>query len=180
MDISKLTTNDWLLAGGALGMLVFGLFVDWISVDVAFGSVSGGNAFDFFFTGTIPWLLVVAAGVVTVLRTQGKIGENLPWNLLVVAATGLGAILLILRVLINPGFDGAGRGMGMYLSLLSAVAAAAGGFLSFQAAGGTLSDLTDVDKIKGAFDQGGQASQGGQDGQGGGEMPPPPPPPPPA
>ena len=116
MDISKLTTNDRLLVGGALGMIVFGLFIDWISVDYGFGSVSGGNAFDFFFTGTIPWLLVVAAGVVVFLRSQGKIGENLPWNLLVVAATGLGAILLLLRVLINPGFDGAGRGIGMYLS----------------------------------------------------------------
>lgn len=172
MDISKIKTNDWLLIGGALGMIVFGLFVDWISVDMGdFGSVSGGNAFDFFFTGTVPWLLVVAAGVITLLRTQGKIGENLPWTLLMVFGGALSVLLLLIRIAANPGYDGAGRGIGMYLSFLSVAASLAGAFLTFQAAGGSIGDLTDVDKVKAAF-----AKDGSGGSSGGSDMPPPPPP----
>jgi hypothetical protein len=176
MDFSKIKTNDWLVIGGALGVLIFGLFLDWVSVDFGFGSVSGGNAFDFFFTGTVPWLLVVAAGVITVLRTQDKIGENLPWNLLILAATVLAAVLLLIRILFNPGMDGAGRGIGMILSVISGLVAAGGGVMAFLAAGGSISDLTDVDKLKGAFDKPGS----GDTSSSGGEATPPPPPPPPA
>lgn len=159
MDFSKIKTNDWLVIGGALGMIIFGLFVDWISIDAGgFGSASGGNAFDFFFTGTVPWLLVVAAGVVVLLRTQEKIGDNLPWGLLILAATVLAGLLLLIRLIFNPGVSGfADRGIGMYLSVISGLVAAAGGVMAYLAAGGSLSDLTDVDKLKGAFDKSGSA-----------------------
>ncbi|MFP5487739.1 MAG: hypothetical protein ACLGHQ_05480 [Acidimicrobiia bacterium] len=170
MDISKIKTNDWLIIGGAIGMLIFGTFLDWISVDVGFGSVSGGNAFDFFFTGTVPWILVIAAGVITFLRTQDKLGEQLPWNLVLVLGTALAAVLLIIRILFNPGMDGAGRGIGMILSVLSGLAAAAGAVMAFLAAGGQISDLTDVDKLKGAFDKSGAG------GSTAGDATPPPPP----
>jgi hypothetical protein len=66
----------------------------------------------------------------------------------------------------------------MILTFLGGVVASVGGFMSFQASGGELSDLTDMNKIKESF---------GGDGSGGGDMPPPPPaggtsppPPPPA
>ena len=174
MDFSKIKTNDWLVIGGALGMIIFGLFVDWISVDAGgFGSASAGNAFDFFFTGTVPWLLVVAAGVVTVLRTQDKIGENLPWNLLILAATVLAAVLLLIRLIFNPGVsDFADRGIGMILSVISGLVAAAGAVMAYTAAGGSLSDLTNVDKLKGAFDKPASATGPAVD-----DTPPPPPPP---
>ena len=167
MDFSKIKTNDWLVIGGALGMIIFGLFVDWLSA----GPFSTGNAFDFFFTGTVPWLLVVAAGVVTVLRTQDKIGENLPWNLLILAGTALAAVLLLIRLVFNPGFDGADRAAGMYLSVISGLVAAAGAFMAYTAAGGSLSDLTNVDKLKGAFDKPASATGPAVD-----DDPPPPPP----
>jgi hypothetical protein len=57
--------------------------------------------------------------------------------------------------------------MGMYLTFLGAAVAAAGAFLNFQAAGGDIKDLTNVDKLKASFAK----SDGGSD-----EMPPPPPP----
>lgn len=150
MDINKITTNDWLIIGGAIGMIIFGTFVDWVSV----GPFSAGNAFDFFFTGTVPWIIVVAAGVLTFLRTQEKLGAQLPWNLVLVLGTGLAAVLLLIRLVFNPGVDGAAdRGMGLYLSVLSGLVAAAGAVMAFLAAGGTIGDLTDVDKLKGAFDK---------------------------
>lgn len=153
MDFSKFKTHDWLVVGGGAGMLIFGLFFDWLSIDLGqFGSTSGGNAFDFFFTGTVPWILLVGAAVVVVLRIQGTLKSNLPWPLIILGATGLSALLLIIRFLFNPGVaDGVDRGVGMILSVISGLVAAAGGVMGFLASGGDLKDLTDINKIKSEF-----------------------------
>ena len=71
MDFSKFKTHDWLIVGGGAGMFLFGFF-NWIKIS-AIGGIAGGstgNAFDFFFTGTVPWLLLVASAVVTVLLNR--------------------------------------------------------------------------------------------------------------
>jgi hypothetical protein len=175
MDFSNFKTSDWLMIGGAIGIFVFGFF-EWVTVSGFGFSSSGGNVFDFFWTGTIPWILVIAAGVITFLLVQGTLKqEQAPWPLLLLAATGLAALLLLLRLIFNP-LDGkdviesaggdVGRGIGMILSVASGVAAAAGGFLNFQASGGNIKDLTDVDKLKSSFSK-----------SGGNDAPPPPPPP---
>ncbi len=62
MDLSKFKSSDWLKIGGAIGFLLFG-FVHWAS----FHGFTGQNVFDYFFTGTIPWLLIIGTGVMTVL-----------------------------------------------------------------------------------------------------------------
>ncbi len=175
MDFSKFKTSDWLVVGGGIGMFVFGL-MKWIKVSgpLGLGSAGGGNAFDFFFTGTIPWLLLVGSAVVTVLLVTGTLKRDmLPWPLVILAATGLAALLLLLRVVFNP-IDGSGalegtgvsfgRGIGMILSFVSGVVALAGGVMNFTESGGDLNDLKDVNKLKSAFDKGSS------------EMPPPPPP----
>ena len=183
MDLSKFKTSDWLKVGGGLGFLIFGTFLPWVKVSVeGFGSDSAGNAFDFFFTGTIPWLLIIGAAVVTVLLIQGALKPGqLPWPLILLAATGLGALLVVLRLLIGPGgddFEGfgvdVGRGAGLFLAAISAIAAAAGGFLGFKESGGDVNDLKDMNKLKGAFNVGGPAAPSGM------APPPPPPPAPPA
>lgn len=178
MDVSKFKTSDWLKIGGGALMLIAG-FLNWVKVSGFGVSSSGGNAFDFFFTGTIPWLLVVAAGVISVLLASGTIKPGkLPWTLILLAATGLAAVLLLLRILFNPieGKDSiealggsVGRGIGMYLSFIAAAVALAGSVMGFKESGGDLNDLKDINKIKAAFDQG--------DGSGGSTPPPPPPPP---
>ena len=157
MDISKFKTSDWLIIGGAVGFLIFG-FLDWISVDVGgFGSVSGGNVFDFFFTGTVPWLLIMASAVITVLLATGNLkADQAPWPLILLGATGLAGLLLLIRIIFNPIDDGgfgvdAGRAIGMILSVISGLVAAAGGFMKFTESGGNLSDLTDIDKMKAEF-----------------------------
>ncbi len=176
MDFSKFKTSDWLIAGGGAGMLIFGLF-KWVKVDGPFGGSAGGNAFDFFFTGTVPWLLLVGSAVITVLMALGTMKRANPWPLVILAATALGALLVLIRLIFNPidcgGFDDCGdlfkRGFGLFLSTAAAIVAAVGGFLGFKESGGDLNDLTDMNKIKGAFNQG---------DSGGGSVPPPPPPPP--
>ena len=179
MDLSKFKTSDWLKVGGGAAFLIFG-FLPWVKISGpgGFGSSSGGNVFDFFFTGIIPWILIIGTAVITLLLVTGKMkAGNLPWPLIMLVATALGALLLILRLLINP-LDGkdfieasggsVGRGIGMILSTIAGIAAAAGAFLGFQESGGDLNDLKDMNKLKSSF--------GG--GQGAGPTPPPPPPPP--
>lgn len=170
MDFSKFKTNDWLIIGGGAGMLIFGTFFDWIKVSALGFSASAGNAFDFFFTGTVPWILLIGAAVVTFLRVQGTIKDGgLPWSMIIVLATLLAAVLLLIRIIFNPGVgDGADRAIGMILSFVSGLVAAAGGVMSFTAGGGDLKDLTDPNKMKAAF--------GGSSDLESNEMPPPPPP----
>ncbi len=161
-------TNDWLIIGGGIGMLIFGTFFDWLS----FGGFSGANAFDFFFTGTVPWILLIGAAVITFLRVQGTIKDDaLPWPMVLAMVTLLAALLLLIRIVFNPGADGVDRAVGMILSFVSGGVAAAGGVMSFTASGASIKDLADINKIKAAF--------GGDDdgaGTGGDDMPPPPPP----
>jgi hypothetical protein len=174
MDFSKFKTPDWLIIGGGIGIFVFGFF-EWVTVEaggVSFGG--GGNVFDFFWTGTIPWILVIGSAVVTFLLVQGTLRrDQLPWPLILLVATALAALLLLIRLVFNP-IEGAGafdvevgRGIGLILSALSGFVACAGGYLNFQASGGNLKDLTDIDKLKSGFAKGDATN----------EMPPPPPPP---
>jgi hypothetical protein len=175
MDFSKFKTPDWLMMGGAVGIFIFGFF-NWVTVSGFGFSSSGGNVFDFFWTGTIPWILVIASGVITFLLVQGTLkADQAPWPLILLVATALAGLLLLIRLVVNP-LDGkdliesaggdVGRGIGMILSVAAGIAAAVGAFLNFQASGGNLKDLTDVDKLKSSF-----SSSGGDD------APPPPPPP---
>ncbi|HEY3486239.1 MAG TPA: hypothetical protein VGK49_12695 [Ilumatobacteraceae bacterium] len=175
MDLKKFTTSDWLKIGGGIGIFIFG-FLDWITVS-GFGiSDSGGNVFDFFWTGTIPWILVIATAVITILLRTGNLkAGTAPWPLILLVATAVAAVLLVIRLLFNP-IDGkdliedaggdVGRGIGMWLSVASGIVAFAGAIMGFTEAGGDLKDLTNVDKLKGAFAKGDATD--------------PPPPPPPA
>ncbi|MDQ3469296.1 MAG: hypothetical protein M3487_05975 [Actinomycetota bacterium] len=175
MDFSKFKTPDWLIVGG--GVLFFiGGFLDWISVDVAgFGGASGGNVFDFFFTGIVPWILIIGSAVITVLLVTGTMkAGGPPWTLIIVAATVLGALLVLLRF-IAPGLgedlpDGLdlGRGIGLILCTIAAIVAAVGAVMNFTASGGTMRDLTDRNKLRSSFGQRDAAT---------GDTPPPPPPP---
>jgi hypothetical protein len=152
MDFSKFKTPDWLVIGGGLAVLIGG-FLDWFTVDGFDGSV---NAFDYTLTGLIPWILIVGAGVITFLLAGGVMkAGGVPWTLVILGATALGALLIIIRLLIGaddvPDELDVSRGIGLWLSALGAIAAAAGAFLGFQAAGGNVRDLTDMDKMKSAF-----------------------------
>lgn len=181
IDVSRFKTSDWLKIGGALGFLIFGFF-DWLSVDYKGAGVSvsssGGNVFDFFWTGIVPWLLILAVGVLTFLFVQGiaKPGK-LPWTLLYLAGSALALLLMLIRFIFNP-LDGkdfieaaggdVGRGFGLILCTLASIVVFVGALLGFKESGGDLSDLTDVNKLKQSFNTGGSSS---------GSTPPPPPPP---
>ncbi len=167
MDFSTFKTSDWLKIGGALGFLIFGFF-NWLSVDYGadFGGAteSGARVFDFFVTGTIPWILVLGTAIVTVLLRTGRLSlskANLP--MLMLLANGVAAVLILIRLVVNP-LDGKDmlesigvdvqRGLGMILSTASVLVATAGAFIGFTESGGRIDDLRDIDKLKGGFGRG--------------------------
>jgi hypothetical protein len=179
MDLSAFTKSDWMKVGGAVGFFIFGFF-NWVTIEFAGVSASGFNVFHFFWTGTLPWLLVMGVAALTVLLALKVLdAKQLPWPLIMLAASGLAAVLLVLRLLFNP-IDGSdaleiiggdvGRGIGMYLSVISGLVVFAGAFLGFTESGGDLNDLKDVNKLKSQF--------GVSSSESGGTPPPPPPPPP--
>jgi hypothetical protein len=106
----------------------------------------------------------MGSAVITVLLVTGKIKPGkMNWPMLMVIANGLAAVLLLIRFIFNPlegkdememlGVD-IQRGIGLILSVISGLVAAAGSIMSFTAGGGNLKDLTDVNKIKDGFGQG--------------------------
>lgn len=175
MDLSKFKTSDWLKVGGAVAVLI-GYFLDWTSLDCGgFPGCDDANlsGSSFFFRGTLPWLLIVAVGVITFLLAAAVMrAGSLPWPLIFLAASAL-ATLLILIYIINPSYSGVsdiGRGIGAWLALVGAGVTTAGAFIGFKESGGDLSDLKDVNKMKSQFGGTGGSSMGG------GTPPPPPPP----
>lgn len=173
MDLSKFKTHHWLVVGGAIGFLIFGFF-DWLKVDSEFGGGGGANVFDFFWTGTLPWILIIGSGVLTFLIVGGMLkSDAAPWPLIVLAACVLGALLLLIRFIFNP-LDGPdaytdhiGRGIGMILSTIAGIVAAVGAVMWYTSTGAKLADLKDMDKVKQSFSQGKRS--------GGASVPPPPP-----
>jgi len=187
MDFSKFKTSDWLKVGGAI-VAFFGYFFDWTSVDCpnipGIGSVCANanlSGSSFFFRGTLPWLLVLATGVLTALLVFEVVKKTvLPWSIVFLAATGL-ATLLVLIYIIHPsyqGFTGIGRGIGAWLAFFGSAAAFAGSFIGFTEGGGDLNDLKDINKLKAEFGIKGD-SAGTPPPPPPGMTPPPPPPPPP-
>lgn len=156
MDFTKFKTPDWLVIGGGVLFLIGG-FLDWFQFD----GEGGWNAFDYTLTGLIPWLLLVAAAVVTFLLAGGMLKRgDAPWSLIILGATGLGALLVIIRLITGsdasdqgggPDDGGLDRAAGLWICVIAAIISVVGAVLSFQAAGGNVRDLTDMDKMKGAF-----------------------------
>lgn len=176
MDFSKFKVSDWLMIGGGVAMLILGFVLDWTTIDTGFGSAGGDGPFNYFFTGGIAWILVVAVGGLAFANAGGKLPKTQPWHLILLIASAVAVLLMVLRLILGPRFDFADRGLGMYGAFVWAAISLAGAYMSFTEAGGELSHLTDVDKMKSSFSgDSADSSEGGDD-----TPPPPPPPAPPA
>jgi hypothetical protein len=168
MDFAKFKPSDWMKVGGGL-LFFIAYFLKWWGLDIA-GNTYGWKGSHYFFTGTVPMLLLLAVGVVAVLRVSGTKLPKLPWPIMLLAATALCTLLIIIRFFFD-GLEGGSldRKVGLFLAIIGAIVALVGSVLGFKESGGDLSDLKDINKIKKEFGMGG-------DGPAGGSMPPPPPP----
>lgn len=171
MDVSKFKTSDWLMVGGGALFLIAG-FLPWLQTPSipGFGRISV-NAFDLFFTGTLPWLLLVALGVLAFLAAAEifKLPANLPVPTIFLGAAALATLLVIGRFFYTQDLD---RGIGLFLGLIAAGVATAGAYMNFSASGGDLKQLAGDLQSKAKSATSGSDSAGQQ-------APPPPDAPPP-
>lgn len=140
--LNKLKPTQYLVVAGGALMLVFGL-LKWFSWKFDNGGVKGSgktNAFDYVLTGVVPWVLVAGAALVTILLATGALNPGkVPWPLVILAATVLGTVLILIRVIIShdPKIEGVdvdvSRGIGLWVSTLGAILSAVGAFLTYQA-----------------------------------------------
>ena len=156
MDFTKFRTADWLVIVGGAIVFIAG-FLDWFDA----GPVSP-NAFDFTFTGLIPWLLLTAAAVLAFLAAAAVLPSGAPWPVILLGLTALGAILVLVRLVVGADLgdvvDLAGqpdhsldRAGALWLSAIGACVATAGAGMMFQSAGGRLTELPDLQKIRDSF-----------------------------
>lgn len=151
VDFKRFKLPDWLLVGGGAVVFLFGFF-DWFDTGAA-----SSSAFKFTLTGVIPWLLIVGSALLSFqIRTGMLRVQKWPWPTIFLLATAIGAILVLVRVIMGADggdFNGAeeikfDRKFTLWLSLIGALAAAAGAALGFVAAGGTVNDLPLVGRIR--------------------------------
>jgi hypothetical protein len=134
VDLSNFRSGDWLIIAGGAVMMIFGITLDWAS----FGGIKFNHAFDYFLTGGIAWLLLVAAAVVTFLLASGLVkAGNVRWSLILLLATGAATALMLVRLILGagkePGLGTLDRANGMYIAFLAAAVAFGGAISNFRA-----------------------------------------------
>lgn len=187
MEADRLSTGEKLAAISALLLFVF-MFFDWFGVEVSgvpgFGgdvSGAGGSAWDAL--DVIPIFLmlaiVAAIGVALIRLTDADLELPISLNAIVAALGGLAVLLILYRIIDQPGGGGDFSGVeidvtlkiGIFLALAAAAGIAYGGYRAMQEEGMSFGDVGD--QLSGTGDRPGA----------GGTTPPPPPagqqPPPP-
>lgn len=187
MDLSKVKTSDWVIAGSGV-LLFIASFLKWFTAEVSgFGSASA-NGWDVGFGWAgIPVILglgMIALVAVRALSPQTQLPAlPIDWGLVLFLAGCLAAFIVVLKLLIGEDDGGAAafgveikRSFGLFLAALSSIGLAVGGFLTWQGEkSGELAFNT-----SGPGGAGGPGYPQGPGGpgyqqQGPGSMPPPPP-----
>ena len=124
--------SNWVTMAGSAGMLTFGLAMRWTSTTNIHGaSETSDGPFDYFWTGGIAWLIVVAVGILALVRITGFLPEKVRWSLIFFVSTGLATILMAVRLTIG-GRSELDRGSGMYVASIFAAVTLAGAFVNFR------------------------------------------------
>jgi hypothetical protein len=140
MDRSKLSLGDQIAAAGGIALLI-ALFLPWYGVDVNVGGLSASesvNAWEAMgFIDILLFLVALVAIGVPVARATGSLPEDVPGSLLILAAGGLGVLLVLFRLIDIPGSDvpsvaessvDFGRKIGVFLGLIATAGIAYGGW----------------------------------------------------
>ena len=134
-QLKKFTTNELIILGGALAVFI-GTFMKWFKAEIG-DFESSVNGFEYFFQGTIPWLLAIAVAGVLIARKLANASLPdlpIPWSQAILIACGVIAVLILTRIISTDGdSDIVERGLGIFLAFLGGIAMAVGAFLKFQA-----------------------------------------------
>ena len=143
-DINKLSTGDKVIGIGAVVYLV-SMFLPWYGFEErGFGGIDN-TGWSYFLGGIIPLILILAVTVVIAIKKFSP-STNLPdlpvpWSQALLIASGLAAVIVILRLAIgsdeiggfsNTGFD-LDRKFGLFIAVIGSVVVAVGAFLKYQA-----------------------------------------------
>lgn len=137
-----------LVAGGV--SLIVSFFTAYVKAsfdggkDLGISVSSGISAWHSY--ATLGILLVIAATAVVAVKAFAKdvLPDGVPWNLVALAAAGLGTLLLILRAFTVGGGGGGvsvGPGWSGYLLFLTTIALTVFTFLSFRESGEKLPEM---------------------------------------
>jgi hypothetical protein len=143
MDPSRLTVGEAVAGIGGLGLFLF-MFVGWFDVDLVAIQVPGGpevtgrgetldgwGAFGF----PLDLLLLGVAAAAMAQALLRAAGNPAPWRgELLLAAGAIATLLILYRVIDPPNAVDVSRKLGVYLSLLSALAITAGAYVALSEA----------------------------------------------
>jgi hypothetical protein len=137
VDTSKLSIGEQIAAAGGIALLIV-MFLPWYGVDVNVGPVSASESASAWealsFIDILLFLIALVAIAVPVAKAMGSLPEDIPGSLLVLAAGGLGVLLVLFRIIdlptpdiSAPGVD-FGRKIGIFLGLIATAGIAYGGW----------------------------------------------------
>ena len=136
MNTGRFTTPDLLKIIGSAVFVIFGL-VNWVGNEGA----PTFNAFEWPLSGTVPWILLLGVGIVSLLLALGTLRHDMaPWPLILLIAAGLATLLNLILVAAGPKLDvgndrtvNLDRSVFLFIAFLGAVAATAGAVMSYMA-----------------------------------------------
>jgi hypothetical protein len=137
VDTSKLSIGEQIAAASGIALLIV-MFLPWYGVDVNVGPVSASESASAWealsFIDILLFLIALVAIAVPVAKAMGSLPEDIPGSLLVLAAGGLGVLLVLFRIIdlptpdiSAPGVD-FGRKIGIFLGLIATAGIAYGGW----------------------------------------------------
>jgi hypothetical protein len=136
VDTSKLTLGDQIAAASGIALII-ALFLPWYGVDVNVGGFSASesaNAWEALsFIDILLFLIGLVAIGVPVAKATDSLPAEVPGPLLVLAAGGLGVLLVLFRLIDLPTPDGGGgvdfgRKFGVFLGLIATAGIAYAGW----------------------------------------------------
>ena len=136
MDTSKLTIGDQIAAASGIVLLI-ALFLPWYGVDVSAGAISVSDSASAWealdFIDILLFLISLVAIGVPVAKAMGALPAEVPGSMLVLAAGGLGVLLVLFRLVDLPTPDlgdqvDFSRKFGIFLGLLATIGVAYGGW----------------------------------------------------
>ena len=144
-DPAAVDRLDWAIIGAGVLTLLFSFF-DYYTVSASFGGYSvseSANAWHGFF-GWAGALCALAAAGALFAHLSGRLPENIPGRLAVLAGFAAATLCVLLALVIYPGggYDGygvhVGHGFGYWGSLVFVIAGLALSYRRFSAEGGVL------------------------------------------